>query len=592
MAVIAGATGAKAAPRLQRGKWGFEECWDSDMKQTALKHRNRYVPVLLVGLLGLVVFSIVLLSLVPPVSKDELVHHLAVPKLYLKHGGIYEIPFMVFSYYPMNLDLLYLIPLYFGNDTIPKFIHFTFALFTSWLLLRYIKRRINGAYALFCSLLFLSTPLIIKLSITAYIDLGIIFFSTAALLFLMEWVERGFKMKFLIIAAVFCGLGLGTKYNGLITLFLLTLFVPLLYARAEKVRNPGLLKPAWQGLIFLLVSLIVFSPWMVRNYHWTKNPIYPLYNHWFNAPELAIEDAASDKSEKEENHLGHSIFAYRKVIYGERGWQIALLPFRIFFEGKDGDPQYFDGRLNPLILLLSLFAFYRSREESLIIRREKKILLSFSLLFFAFAFFSTDLRMRYIAPIIPALTILSVFGLRNLVSRIQDSVVNAARWGLIALGLTLIFFLSLNLRYLGAQFVHVDPFGYLGGKTNRHEYIARFNPEYGAVRYINQHLPEDAKVSLIFLGNRGYYLDRAYVYGEDIMFSLIKGAGGPERILRGLRAAKVTHLFIQERIFSKWLDLNFNWEEKAALHNFFKAYTEAIFHENGFSVFSLKKVIA
>ena len=99
--------------------------------------------------------------MVPPVSKDALVHHLAVPKLYLEHGGIYEIPFMVFSYYPMNVDLLYVIPLYFGNDTVPKLIHFVFALLTAWLLFGYLKRRSNTLYALFGVIFFLSIPIVV-----------------------------------------------------------------------------------------------------------------------------------------------------------------------------------------------------------------------------------------------------------------------------------------------------------------------------------------------------------------------------------------------------------------------------------------------
>jgi Dolichyl-phosphate-mannose-protein mannosyltransferase len=542
--------------------------------------------VLLYGLIA----SIIVLSLVPPVSKDELVHHLAVPKLYLKHGGMYEIPFMPFSYYPMNLDLLYLIPLYFGNDILPKFIHFSFALLTAWLIFWYLKKRAHRIYALFGALFFLSIPIIIKLSTTAYIDLGIIFFSTASLLFLMEWIAGGFKIKDLIIPAVSCGLGLGTKYNGLITLFILTLFVAFLYAGSREDGKPGLLKPAWQGMVFFLISLVVFSPWMIRNYQWKKNPIHPLYDHWFNPPRHSIEAKASGSSEGDGIEGGHSIFAYRKVIYGEQVWQMALLPVRIFFEGKDGDPQRFDGKLNPLLLLLPFFAFYRSQEDTLSIRREKRIQLAFCLLFFAFAFFSKDLRMRYIAPIIPPLTILSVFGLRNLMSGIQDAGKKASRWGVIILGLSVVFFMSLNLQYLVTQFTRVNPFAYLGGNTDRHEYISRFIPEYGAVRYINRHLPEDAKVSLFFLGNRGYYLDRAYVYGEDIMHHLIKGAGGRERVLSGFRNSMVTHLFLQERIFSKWVDLNFSGEEKAALYDFFKDCTEGLFHQNGFSVLRLKEV--
>ena len=84
-------------------------------------------PALWAGIIGLVVLMGAMAA-VPPVSRDALTHHLAVPKLYLHYGGMVEIPAIVFSYYPMNLDLLYLLPLYFGNDILPKFIHFTFAL--------------------------------------------------------------------------------------------------------------------------------------------------------------------------------------------------------------------------------------------------------------------------------------------------------------------------------------------------------------------------------------------------------------------------------------------------------------------------------
>ena len=52
-----------------------------------------FIKALLLGLLAVLIVSIVILSCVPPVSKDALTHHLAIPKLYLQHEGIYEIPF-------------------------------------------------------------------------------------------------------------------------------------------------------------------------------------------------------------------------------------------------------------------------------------------------------------------------------------------------------------------------------------------------------------------------------------------------------------------------------------------------------------------
>ena len=92
--------------------------------------------------MALVVSIVALMASVPPVDRDALTHHLYIPKLYIEHGGMFEIPHVNFSYYPMNLDLLYLIPLYFNNDIIPKYIHFAFALLTAGLIFHYLSRRI------------------------------------------------------------------------------------------------------------------------------------------------------------------------------------------------------------------------------------------------------------------------------------------------------------------------------------------------------------------------------------------------------------------------------------------------------------------
>ena len=46
----------------------------------------------------------ILLNLTPPISRDAIIHHLAIPKLWLAHGGFYEIPWADFSYYPTQLS--------------------------------------------------------------------------------------------------------------------------------------------------------------------------------------------------------------------------------------------------------------------------------------------------------------------------------------------------------------------------------------------------------------------------------------------------------------------------------------------------------
>jgi len=536
--------------------------------------------IVLSGLTFLLIFSIIILASVPPISKDALVHHLAVPKLYLKHGGIYEIPSLVFSYYPINLDLLYLVPLYFANDIIPKFIHFSFALLTAWLIFNYLKRKINTIYGLLGVIFFLSIPIIVKLSITVYVDLGLIFFSTASLLLLLRWIESGFRIKFLIISAICCGLAMGTKYNGLITLFLLTLFVPFLYSRYSQGIKPCLFEAVGYAILFLLVALLFFSPWMIKNYFWTNNPIFPLYDHWFN-PQDAI------------NRQTVGLFAYRRIFYHETWWQMALLPVRIFFQGQDGNPQYFDGKLNPFLLLLPFFSFYQIRRDHKVIRSEKKIILTFGALFFAFAFFSSSLRIRYISPIIPPLVILSIFGIEkmvSIVSRVYSGTVKGIALPIIFLLVS--FLLYINGGYIVSQFRYVEPFSYLDGSLNRDNYLDKYRFEYPTMRYINENLPEDARILFIYLGNRGYYCDREYVFdmnnNRSTLLQLTRRSNDPETIFLRLKGMGITHLLIRYDIFDKWVKAKFAPEDKEILKAFLEKYAKMLFSKWGYGVSRLE----
>jgi 4-amino-4-deoxy-L-arabinose transferase-like glycosyltransferase len=537
--------------------------------------------VVLIGLMGLLILSILILASVPPVSKDALVHHLAVPKLYLKNGGIYEITFMPFSYYPMNLDLLYMVPLYLGNDIIPKFIHFCFALLTALLIFNYLKRRTNKNYALLGVIFFLSIPIIVKLSITVYVDLGLILFSTASLLLVLRWVEDGFRPRFLLLSALFCGLAAGTKYNGLITLFLLTFIVPFLYSRYVPNSRPGFIKAAGYGMLFFSVAILVFSPWMIRNYLWTNNPLYPLYDHLFNPHNDTARQAIG-------------LFAYRSLLYHETWWEMLLLPVRVFFQGQDGNPQYFDGKLNPFILLFTLFAFYRIRIDPPALRAEKKVFFAFALLFFATAFFTSGMRIRYISPIIPPLVILSILGVKKMVDSLSGLMYRSLQTiGFTVVFLAVFFALSLNAGYVFSQYEYVNPFGYLSGAVSRDRYIETYRREYPVLRYINENLPHNSKILLIHMGKRGYYCDRQYVldmkFNNSMLHQLVRDSNGPEEILQGITSRGITHLLISYDIFDRWVRTAFSNREQELLKTFFGRHVKPLFFESGYGISEVKQ---
>ena len=529
--------------------------------------------------LAVLILAIVVLSSVPPVSRDALVHHLAVPKLWLQHGGIYEMPDKVFSYYPMYLDLLYLVPLYFGNDILPKFIHFAFALATSWLIYGYLKKHQNKYYGLLGALLFLSTPVIVKLSITAYVDLGLIFFATAALLLVFKWQECGFRRHYLFMAGICGGLGLGTKYNGLIVLMLLTPLVAFTVFRQPPGRAGRPYRAMAAIFLFLIVAGLIYLPWGMKNYLWTGNPVYPLFDQWFNA-------AAPFEMQSVPPLL------LRKMLYGEAWWNILLVPLRIFFQGRDDVPQYFDGKLNPALLVLPVLAFWGmnrgtgTRQPAF----EKSSLALFAVFYILFVFFQTNMRVRYIGPAIPCLVILSMFGLENLHLRMKKrlpGITSGLRPGLSTLAVLVIF--SGNMLYLFDQFQAVVPIQYLKGDLSRDQYIEKFRPEYAAIQYANNQLPAETKILALFLGNRGYYSEHAIQFDIDMFHAAVQASVQPGDVYRQIVQRGFSHMVIRFDMFNRWCHDNLNKKEKQMVNTFFQNWCKQLFSKNGHGLFQLSK---
>ncbi len=563
---------------------------------------------ILTAALAAVVASVLVLAAVPPVDRDALTHHLAVPKLYLRHGGMVEIPHVPFSYYPMNLDLLYLVPLAFGNDIAPKYLHFLFALLTAGLIFSYLRRRLeNSSYGLLGALLFLSLPVIVKLSVTVYVDLGLIFFSTASLLQLLRWSETRYRTRHLVSAGIFAGLCLGTKPNGMLVVLLLAAAVPFLCWKEEgdpSVAREGA-APAvgvatqfntlkW-AVVFVSIALVVFSPWMIRNFLWTGNPVYPMARSVFGpAPSAeddclkgaspAVKDNETDRGGSDRpTELGH--FTVRTLVFKESLAEILAIPLRIFLQGEDDNPRLFDGRLNPYLLVFPLVSLImlKGRNRPARFRMEMRVLGLFAWLYLVFAFFLVDLRVRYIGPILPPLVILTVIGIEDLNRFCHVRFSGSPRRVLLgALAGVVLVLLGMNGAYVIRQFGLIDPWSYLGGELSRENYIQKHRPEYAAITYANQHLPATARILLLFNGNRIYYIDRDTISDTELFRQVVRAGRSPEAVRDELTRRGISHLLVGVERFNRWAETQFGEREKRILQELFQGHFKGLHQSHGY----------
>jgi hypothetical protein len=358
------------------------------------------------------------------------------------------------------------------------------------------------------------------------------------------------------------------------------------HARLSSTEKKSFLRPLGYAFIYLSVSLIVFSPWMIRNIIWKQNPVYPLYDSWFHPHAQKSSASVTDEGDPiPTKRMGH--FLIRKYVFHEPWWQTSLIPIRIFFEGKDDEPANFDGKLTPLIFLLPFFAFFRIRNKAGPFRYEISTFLAFSVLFLLYAFVTTDMRIRYIAPIVPPLVVLSIIGLNNLLGWVQEFRHPQKRMGLqvsVWAGILALY----PADYVIGQFNQVKTMPYICGAIDRDTYITQFRAEYPAIRYANENLPETARILAIFLGNRGYYFDRDVLFDMKLPIPESGDADSRQTVEALLRKQGITHLLIRYDLFDRWLG-TLTEHHREFLARFFQHQTRLLFSSGGHGLFTLEE---
>ncbi|MDP2839959.1 MAG: hypothetical protein Q8O11_07870, partial [Syntrophales bacterium] len=125
----------------------------------------------------------------------------------------------------------------------------------------------------------------------------------------------------------------------------------------------------------------------------------------------------------------------------------------------------------------------------------------------------------------------------------------------------------------------------------RDAYLKRHIKSYAAISYINSHTPPNARIRLLFLARRGYYLDRIYeddaTYGVDVMRGLATNAGDAGSFRKYLDSLGCTHLLVRMDLFNKFLGDNYTPETIDRLLRLLGRETEMIYHADEYAVYRL-----
>ncbi|MBN2467700.1 MAG: glycosyltransferase family 39 protein [Deltaproteobacteria bacterium] len=469
-------------------------------------------------------FAIITLAnaLTPPVARDALIHHLAIPKIYITHHAIVEVPFSAPSYYPPLVEMLYAAALLLSSDISTKVIHFLFYLGSLCLTFSLGKLCLPRRMSLLAVLLFASLPVVSQVASTAYADLTLTFYSLGAVVATLRWFQSN-NARWLYLAACMVAFAVGSKYNGLLVLFsLLTIVTGFLIRKKTSFLSLA------KTLTFLVLSVILInSVWLGRNYAFTGNPLFPL------ASEIIGKSWLPDIPQP-------SAFQIRNAIYGETLWDQVILPWNLSVKTKSTAGYGLDGVANPFYLILLPFFILFVKKST-----EIKAIAYFCLLYLLFFWASSSVRIRYLMPILPMIGIITAYTILHL----------EIKWKPLLLTILLAATFLLNLYWVLNYTSAIDPLCFLTGNESRRDYLCRQIPQYPVFEYINTCLSENAHIMFLYGGKHGndaYYLDRAYSYdSRDLGYTckkILNGTDTPEEVHEAFLLRNIDYFLINWKL--------------------------------------------
>lgn len=433
--------------------------------------------LILVLLIAILVF---IHTLSPPWDYDGLMYHLPGPRLYLENSAVVPDIDNWHANDPFTWEMVSTVGLVFGDDVFAKLLHYSAGWLYVLAAVLFAKRWLSSDDAVLSAGVLLTIPTIPMWAAFAYIDLGWAAFEFLALFVAMiGWSTK--QRRYYVVAGLFSGLAIGSKYLGLIGFAVLGVFIALAHIRK-----------GWKTflrdiLAFGLPAVMVASPWFLKNWIWLGNPVYPLY---FGGPGW---DAT-----RLSNYMGY----LRSFGAGRSLLDYILIPWNIYVKHAQ-----FGTVMNELDIpsvLFPLLIFYPFLK--------KKRIISISLMLAGIQFLLWTIgsqQTRFLLPIYPTLAVGTAFVANRILTHVKGRIPWKTYFPSLTIGL-----MGLTLFYQVVAVHGMAPQLPSLGIESRAEFLSRIVRDFPATYYINNNLPPTSRT--LFIGNgRAYYCPELCVPDPD-----------------------------------------------------------------------------
>jgi hypothetical protein len=523
------------------------------IKQSARSVQASRTRLALTILFAALIAVLMMRALAPPHAYDEAIYHLPATESFVDHGRIYPLVDNAAGNMPFLMQMVYALCLMAKTDIAPRVFSLLVALICALAIYGFCARFLSRRTGVVAAFAFFAAGMVIEVAVTCRVDVSlacVLFLATYAMMIHLHTNDRGWLMA----SALMSGFALGIKHTAAVWILLLGVMVVLESLLTKSAPLRLIIK---RVLLYAALTLLVASPWFIKNQVWFHNPIYPFATgevaaldasgvHYFTPADDARLDAHFEQArqalpalvERRESELAAAV-ASRSIQHPPHFWEYFTDADRYNLPEQYHDPNY-----------LFLFA-----PLLLIVRRSRRVLWLTALGVAYFVLLTQVIwHSRYLLPIYPALTIAVAYALTSLgewavaKGRSRLLCIAAKALPVVALIVTLgpLAFTSLM------QSVQLRGPEYLVGQLSRRGFMSSVI-YYPTIDYINRTLPPTARVMMIG-AQMSYGLKR-----DHITDTSLDTLGWQRLLLRNdsmagvaddLKRQGVTHLLVGHSIFT------------------------------------------